>query len=65
MISAALQERTVNFGPGSDCPNFLDPRTGEHRLFTLAAMRAVLQLARLAVVDMGRFYGLPPWEGNA
>lgn len=44
-ISAALQERNVNFGPGSDCPNFLDPRTGEHRPFTLADMRAVLQLA--------------------
>jgi trimethylamine--corrinoid protein Co-methyltransferase len=44
-ISAALQKRTVNFGPGSDCPNFLDPRTGEHRPFTLADMRAVLQLA--------------------
>lgn len=44
-ISAALQERTVNFGLGSDCPNYLDPRTGEHRPFTLADMRAVLQLA--------------------
>ena len=44
-ISAALQERTVNFGPGSDCPNFLDPRTGAHRPFSLADMRAVLQLA--------------------
>jgi trimethylamine--corrinoid protein Co-methyltransferase len=44
-ISAALQERTVNFGLGSDCPNFLDPRTGEHRLFTLSDIRAVLQLA--------------------
>jgi trimethylamine--corrinoid protein Co-methyltransferase len=44
-ISAALQERNVNFGPGSDCPNFLDPRTGEHRPFTLADMQAVLQLA--------------------
>lgn len=44
-ISATLQERHVNFGPGSDCPNFLDPRTGEHRHFTLADMRAVLQLA--------------------
>jgi len=44
-ISAALQERTVNFGPGSDCPNYLDPRTGERRLFSLADMRKVLQLA--------------------
>ncbi|UCF98638.1 MAG: trimethylamine methyltransferase family protein [Spirochaetaceae bacterium] len=44
-ISASLQERRVNFGPGSDCPNFLDPRTGEHRLFTLEDVQAVLQLA--------------------
>jgi trimethylamine--corrinoid protein Co-methyltransferase len=44
-ISAALHEHTVSFGPGSDCPNFLDPWTGEHRSFTLADMRAVLQLA--------------------
>ena len=27
-ISAALQERNVNFGLGSDCPNYLDPRSG-------------------------------------
>ncbi|GAG10941.1 unnamed protein product, partial [marine sediment metagenome] len=28
--------RTVNFGPGSDCPNYLDPRSGERRRFTTA-----------------------------
>ena len=28
--------RTVNFGPGSDCPNYLDPRSGERRTFTAA-----------------------------
>jgi len=28
--------RTVNFGPGSDCPNYLDPRSGERRPFTAA-----------------------------
>jgi trimethylamine--corrinoid protein Co-methyltransferase len=44
-ISADLQGRNVNFGPGSDCPNFLDSRTGEHRLFTLADVQSVLQLA--------------------
>jgi trimethylamine--corrinoid protein Co-methyltransferase len=31
---APLEGRAVNFGPGSDCPNYLDPRTGEHRPFT-------------------------------
>jgi trimethylamine--corrinoid protein Co-methyltransferase len=42
---AALQERNVNFGLGSDCPNYLDPRTGEHRPPTLADIEAVLKMA--------------------
>jgi trimethylamine--corrinoid protein Co-methyltransferase len=33
---APLEGRLVNFGPGSDCPNYLDPRTGERRPFTTA-----------------------------
>ncbi|MGD9029783.1 MAG: trimethylamine methyltransferase family protein, partial [Anaerolineae bacterium] len=33
-VVALLQGHEVNFGPGSDCLNYLDPRTGEHRLFT-------------------------------
>lgn len=28
-----LENRTVNFGTGSDCINLLDPNTGEHRKF--------------------------------
>ena len=35
-IMAQLEGMEVNFGPGSDCPNYLDPRTGEHRRFTTA-----------------------------
>ncbi len=31
-----LEGSKVHFGTGSDCINFLDPRTGEHRLFTRA-----------------------------
>jgi trimethylamine--corrinoid protein Co-methyltransferase len=31
-----LEGRKVWFGTGSDCLNFLDPRTGEHRNFTKA-----------------------------
>jgi trimethylamine--corrinoid protein Co-methyltransferase len=31
---ARLEGAEVNFGPGSDCPNYLDPRTGERRPFT-------------------------------
>jgi len=33
---APLEGRVVNFGTGSDCPNYLDPQTGERRPFTLA-----------------------------
>jgi len=33
-VAARLEEMEVNFGTGSDCLRYLDPRTGEHRLFT-------------------------------
>jgi len=33
---APLEGQAVSFGPGSDCPNYLDPRTGIHRPFTAA-----------------------------
>jgi len=35
-VVAALEGRQVSFGTGSDCPNYLDPRTGERRPFTAA-----------------------------
>ena len=35
-VVAPLEGRLVNFGTGSDCPNYLDPRTGERRPFTAA-----------------------------
>jgi len=35
-VAAPLEGRVVNFGTGSDCPNYLDPRTGERRPFTVA-----------------------------
>jgi trimethylamine--corrinoid protein Co-methyltransferase len=35
-VAAPLEGRLVNFGPGSDCLNYLDPRTGERRPFTAA-----------------------------
>jgi trimethylamine--corrinoid protein Co-methyltransferase len=34
-VIAPLEGRLVSFGTGSDCPNFLDPRTGECRPFTV------------------------------
>ena len=35
-VAACLEGREVTFGTGSDCRNYLDPRTGTHRLFTAA-----------------------------
>lgn len=35
-VAVAMEGRKVHFGPGSDCLNYLDPRTGEHRPFTAA-----------------------------
>jgi trimethylamine--corrinoid protein Co-methyltransferase len=44
-IVAALEGRKVNFGLGSDCPNYIDPLNGERRPFTLKDMQAVLKMA--------------------
>ncbi len=35
-VVASLEGRRVHFGTGSDCPNYLDPRTGTRRRFTAA-----------------------------
>jgi len=35
-VAAPLEGQEVNFGTGSDCPNYLDPRTGQRRPFTSA-----------------------------
>jgi trimethylamine--corrinoid protein Co-methyltransferase len=43
-VVAPLEGRLVNFGPGSDCPNYLDPRTGELRPFTVADMVACIHV---------------------
>ncbi|RME62156.1 MAG: trimethylamine methyltransferase, partial [Caldilineae bacterium] len=42
-VAAPLYGRNVNFGPGSDCPNFLDPRQGR-RPFTAADVAACVRL---------------------
>jgi trimethylamine--corrinoid protein Co-methyltransferase len=34
-VMAALEGRQVNFGTGSDCPNYLDPRSGDRRPFSV------------------------------
>jgi trimethylamine--corrinoid protein Co-methyltransferase len=35
-VAAPLEGRQVSFGPGSDCPNYLDPGSGQRRPFTTA-----------------------------
>jgi trimethylamine--corrinoid protein Co-methyltransferase len=51
-VVAPLEGRLVHFGSGSDCLNYLDPRTGEHRLFRAAdvadAVRVVDALPELS-----------------
>jgi trimethylamine--corrinoid protein Co-methyltransferase len=38
-VGVPLEGRTVSFGTGSDCPNYLDPRTGERRPFTVTDVK--------------------------
>jgi trimethylamine--corrinoid protein Co-methyltransferase len=42
--SVALRPGETSFGPGSDCPNYLDPRTGARRPFTLEDLKACVRL---------------------
>ena len=39
-----MEGREVAFGTGSACPNYLDPRTGQHRPFTEADVIACVRL---------------------
>jgi trimethylamine--corrinoid protein Co-methyltransferase len=68
-VAAPLEGRTVNFGPGSDCPNYLDPRTAERRPFTAAdvvdclrvcdalpEMAFVMSMGIPSDVDVGNVY---------
>lgn len=43
--SVPLEPGVTTFGPGSDCPYYLDPRKGERRPFTLADLRDCARLA--------------------
>jgi trimethylamine--corrinoid protein Co-methyltransferase len=57
-VAAPLEGRQVNFGPGSDCLHYLDPRAGESRPFTsddvIDCIHAVDALPELGfVMSMG------------
>lgn len=41
--AAPLYGNNVNFGTGSDCPNIIDPRTGNHRAYTLDDLEQVIR----------------------
>jgi trimethylamine--corrinoid protein Co-methyltransferase len=66
-VCAELAGRNVSFGPGSDCPNFLDPRSGQRRPFTLADAEAMLRLAdSLPELSFHMSNGIPSdFKGNA
>ncbi len=55
------------FGPGSDCPNYLDPKDGTRRPFTLADLEACVRLAdALPEISFLMSMGIPrDYRGNA
>ncbi len=55
-----MEGMNTSFGPGSDCPNFLDPRTGEHRLFKAADVVDCIRLVdALEELDFCMSMGIP------
>ncbi|MGA2762424.1 MAG: trimethylamine methyltransferase family protein [Spirochaetia bacterium] len=56
-----------SFGPGSDCPNYLDPKDGTRRPFTLADLEACVRLAdALPQISFLMSMGIPrDYHGNA
>jgi trimethylamine--corrinoid protein Co-methyltransferase len=62
-----LHERNVSFGPGSDCPNYLDPLSGQRRPFRLADLEALLRLVDgLPELSFLMSAGIPSdFQGNA
>jgi trimethylamine---corrinoid protein Co-methyltransferase len=51
-VAIRMEGREVAFGTGSACPNFLDPRTGQHRPFTEADVVACVRLVE-ALPELG------------
>jgi trimethylamine--corrinoid protein Co-methyltransferase len=59
-VVVPLEGQRVNFGPGSDCPNYLDPRSGEKRRFTTNDMIDCLHLVdALPELDFAMSMGIP------
>jgi trimethylamine---corrinoid protein Co-methyltransferase len=65
-VAAPLEGREVSFGPGSDCPNYLDPRTGARRAFTRADVIDCVHLVdALPTLDFCMSMGIPADLGTA
>jgi trimethylamine---corrinoid protein Co-methyltransferase len=65
-VAAPLEGRQVSFGPGSDCPNYLDPRSGAHRRFTTADVIDCIHVVdALPALDFCMSMGIPADLGAA
>lgn len=61
-----LEARRVYYGPGSDCPNYLDPRTGERRPFRVADLVDSIKLVdAVPEMDFCMSMGVPSDLGTA
>jgi len=59
-VVAPLEGHEVSFGPGSDCLNYLDPRTGERRTFaTEDVIDCVRLVDALPEIDFCMSMGIP------
>ena len=55
-----MEGQEVSFGPGSDCPNYLDPRSGKHRLCTAQDVIDCIHLVdALPEIDFCMSMGIP------
>jgi trimethylamine--corrinoid protein Co-methyltransferase len=65
-VTVPLEGRWVHFGPGSDCPRYLDPRTGERRPFTTGdVVDAVHVVDALPEMSFCMSMGIPADLGTA
>jgi len=65
-VAVPLEGRLVHFGPGSDCPNYLDPRSGERRPFSVDDLvDAVHVVDALPEMDFCMSMGIPSELGAA
>ena len=64
---ARLYDRHVNFGTGSDCPNYVDPLEGKRRPFTIQDETALIKLVdSLPELSFVMSCGIPSdYQGNA